>query len=75
MPTPASLTAAGSTTDRLKHDPGAIGGNGSHEFMGIAASGEAGIVYCDTCDYAADVEKAECEALPAKRKLRASFIP
>jgi prolyl-tRNA synthetase len=49
----------------VEADPGAIGGNGSHEFMGIADSGEAGIVYCDTCDYAADVEKAECAALPA----------
>ena len=52
----------------VEADPGAIGGNGSHEFMGIADSGEAGIVYCDTCDYAADVEKAECEALPAQEE-------
>lgn len=52
----------------VEADPGAIGGNGSHEFMGIAASGEAGIVYCDTCDYAADVEKAECEALPSQEE-------
>ncbi len=49
----------------VEADPGAIGGNGSHEFMGIADSGEAGIVYCDTCEYAADVEKAECAPLAA----------
>jgi prolyl-tRNA synthetase len=49
----------------VEADPGAIGGNGSHEFMGIADSGEAALVYCDTCDYAADVEKAECAPLPA----------
>ena len=41
-------------------DSGAIGGNESHEFMVLAASGESEIVYCPLCDYAANVEKAEC---------------
>ena len=49
----------------VEADSGAIGGKGSHEFMALADSGEAGIVYCDTCDYAADVEKAECAAIEA----------
>lgn len=40
-------------------DPGAIGGSGTHEFMVIADSGEAAIVYCDGCEYAANTEKAE----------------
>ena len=55
----------GLTYRPVEADSGAIGGKGSHEFMGIADSGEAGIVYCDSCDYAADVEKAECAAIEA----------
>jgi prolyl-tRNA synthetase len=39
-------------------DSGAIGGNSSQEFMVLAEAGEALILYCDTCQYAADVEKA-----------------
>jgi prolyl-tRNA synthetase len=37
---------------------GAIGGNYSHEFMVLANTGEAEIVYCD-CGYSANVEKAK----------------
>lgn len=40
-------------------DPGAIGGNDTHEFMVFAESGEAAIVHCERCGYAANVEKAE----------------
>ena len=43
----------------VEADSGAIGGSGSHEFMVIADSGEAEIVFCNECDYAANVEKAE----------------
>ena len=44
----------------VEADPGAIGGSGgTHEFMVIADSGEAAIVYCNSCEYAANVEKAE----------------
>lgn len=43
----------------VEADSGAIGGSGSHEFMVIADSGEAEIVFCTECDYAANVEKAE----------------
>ncbi len=43
----------------VEADSGAIGGNESHEFMVLAGSGESVIVYCDQCDYAANVEKAE----------------
>lgn len=38
-------------------DTGAIGGNGSHQFMAISEVGESDIIYCD-CGYAADEEKA-----------------
>jgi len=44
----------------VEADPGAIGGSSSHEFMVIAESGEDAIVSCEACDYAANVEKAEC---------------
>ncbi len=43
----------------VEADSGAIGGNFSHEFMVLAESGEDGIVSCDNCEYAANVEKAE----------------
>jgi len=45
----------------VEADSGAIGGNESHEFMVLADSGECTVLYCDTCDYAANVEKAECK--------------
>jgi len=46
----------------VEADPGAIGGNESHEFMVLANNGESQIVYCDNCDYSANVEKAPCMA-------------
>lgn len=49
----------------VEADSGAIGGSGSHEFMAIAAAGEASIVYCDACHYAANVEKAPLAAIEA----------
>jgi prolyl-tRNA synthetase len=39
-------------------DSGAIGGSSSSEFMVLADTGEDTIVYCDKCDYAANMEKA-----------------
>ena len=39
-------------------DTGAIGGNGSHQFMALSDVGESEIIYCDNCKYAADEEKA-----------------
>jgi prolyl-tRNA synthetase len=44
-------------------DSGAIGGSGSHEFEVIADSGEADIVYCKDCDFAANIEAVEPKAL------------
>ena len=46
----------------VKADTGAIGGDGSHEFHVLADSGEDGLAYCDTSDYAANVELAEAVA-------------
>ncbi len=39
-------------------DTGQIGGSTSIEFMAIADAGEAELVYCDKCGYAADTEAA-----------------
>ncbi|MDR3541078.1 MAG: proline--tRNA ligase [Desulfosporosinus sp.] len=45
----------------VEADAGAIGGTGgTHEFMVLADSGENAVVYCSGCNYAANVEKAEC---------------
>ncbi|WP_106477042.1 proline--tRNA ligase [Phytohalomonas tamaricis] len=40
-------------------DNGSIGGEGSHEFHVLAASGEDAIVFSTGSDYAANIEKAE----------------
>ncbi len=48
----------------VRADTGAIGGNLSHEFHVLAASGEDAIAFSDASDYAANVELAE--ALPAQ---------
>ncbi len=44
----------------VEADSGAIGGNDTHEFMVLADSGEAVVVYCPdhSCGYAANVERA-----------------
>ncbi|MGE5247238.1 MAG: proline--tRNA ligase, partial [Verrucomicrobiota bacterium] len=44
----------------VEADTGNIGGSSSHEFMVLAESGEDAIVSCASCDYGANVEKAEC---------------
>ncbi|HOO57231.1 MAG TPA: proline--tRNA ligase, partial [bacterium] len=43
----------------VEADSGSIGGDASHEFMVLAESGEDVIVACDSCSYAANLEKAE----------------
>lgn len=40
-------------------DTGAIGGSNSHEFHVLANSGEDGLAFCPTSDFAANVELAE----------------
>ena len=43
----------------VEADSGSIGGSYSHEFMVMAESGEDAIVFCENCQYAANLEKAE----------------
>ena len=62
------FTRCGLNFRPVEADSGAIGGSGSHEFMVIADSGEAEIVFCTSCDYAANVEKAELFPLEAEEE-------
>jgi len=48
-------------------DSGAIGGSGSHEFEVIADAGEADVVYCENCDFAANTEAVQPGPLPPVR--------
>ena len=50
------FTRCGLTFRPVEADSGAIGGSGTYEFMAIAEAGEADIVYCTKCDYAANIE-------------------
>ena len=43
----------------VEADTGQIGGSFSHEFMVLADTGEDVIISCDTCGYAANLERAE----------------
>lgn len=60
----------------VEADSGAIGGNTSHEFVVLASSGEAGVVYCDDCDYASNIESAEAipETLAGETALKKELI-
>jgi prolyl-tRNA synthetase len=43
----------------VEAETGLIGGTASHEFMVLAQTGEETIVSCQSCDYAANIQKAE----------------
>lgn len=59
----------------VEADSGAIGGSESHEFMVLAETGESDIVYCDGCDYAANVEKAICSTGESVLEEPAELVP
>lgn len=40
----------------VEADSGAIGGSNSHEFMALADAGEADVIHCTSCNYAANIE-------------------
>lgn len=48
----------------VEADTGDIGGKFSHEFHVLADAGEDGIAVCETCKYAANLEKAERRCTP-----------
>ena len=62
------FTRCGLNFRPVEADSGSPVGSGSHEFMVIADSGEAEIVFCTSCDYAANVEKAELFPLEAQEE-------
>ena len=51
----------GLTVIPVKADSGAMGGSGSEEFMVESDIGDNTLLLCRHCDYAANVEKAECK--------------
>ncbi|MCE5263584.1 MAG: proline--tRNA ligase [Deltaproteobacteria bacterium] len=58
----------------VEADSGTIGGSFSHEFMVMADSGEDAVCYCASCNYAANLEKAEI-ARPAALKTERETLP
>lgn len=60
------FSRCGLDTRPVEADTGAIGGDNSHEFMVLGDAGEDLIVYCQDCDYAANVERAECAPFEAE---------
>ncbi|MFA6451138.1 MAG: proline--tRNA ligase [bacterium] len=58
----------------VEADSGAIGGDASHEFMVLAETGEDVIVACGSCQYAANLERAEIggelQDIPAGAELK-----
>ncbi len=55
-------------------DTGAIGGSGSHEFHVLADSGEDGLAFCPSSDYAANVELAEALAPTSPRQAATEIL-
>ena len=62
----AILSRCGLTFRAVEADSGAIGGSGSQEFMVLADAGEDEVLYSETGDYAANVEKAVSLPPPAQ---------
>lgn len=60
-----AFSRMGLTYKVVEADAGAIGGSVNHEFMVVSDVGEAGIVFCDKCGYAANDERAEA-AVPQR---------
>jgi prolyl-tRNA synthetase len=54
----------GLKTIAVEADTGVMGGKFSHEFMVPAETGENEVVFCDSCGYAANVEKATSKVEP-----------
>ena len=52
------FTRCGLKFRAVQADSGTIGGSFSHEFMVLAETGEDTVVFCQECEYAANMEKA-----------------
>ena len=53
------FTRCGLNFKPVEAESGLIGGSFSHEFMALASIGEETIASCTSCDYAANIKKAE----------------
>jgi prolyl-tRNA synthetase len=62
------FTRCGLPAVMVEADSGAIGGKASHEFMLVAESGEDQIIYCASCGYAANAEKATSVKNPGREE-------
>ncbi len=62
------FTRCGLTFKKVQADSGTIGGSFSHEFTVLADSGEDEIGFCESCQYASNIEKAEARAPEASKK-------
>jgi prolyl-tRNA synthetase len=56
----------GLKTIAVEADTGVMGGKFSHEFMVPAETGENEVVYCERCQYAANLEKASSRTAPSE---------
>ena len=67
----------GLRTFPVEADTGVIGGKFSHEFMVPAETGENEVAYCESCGYAANIEKAQSASgiLPEEPKRSAGETP
>lgn len=55
----------------VEADSGQIGGSVTCEFMALADAGEAELVYCPSCDFAANTEAGACIPAPTEYKVDA----
>lgn len=55
----------------VEADSGQIGGSVTCEFMALAEAGEAELVYCPSCDFAANTEAGACVTRPEEYKVDA----
>lgn len=70
------FTRCGLTFKVVEAETGLIGGTASHEFMVLAQTGEEIIVSCQSCDYAANIQKAEAKRTqPRSRRLGNALNP
>lgn len=53
------FSRVGLDTVSVKADSGAMGGSGSEEFMVLSNVGEESVVFCSSCDYRANAERAD----------------
>ena len=57
----------------VEADSGAIGGKESHEFMVLTEGGEDEVIYCSSCGYAANAEKAQFAKATIPREAKNLF--